>query len=256
MNIAIIGNGISGVTAARWSRKLGNHNITIISSESKYFFSRTALMYVYMGHLRFKDTKPYEDWFWKKNRINLIQDRVTSIDFNAKYLNLENDSSPLAYDKLILALGSSPNKFGWPGQDLIGVQGLYSLQNLEYIEEQTKNIRNAVIVGGGLIGIELAEMLHSRGIHVTFLVREKSYWDIVLPPEESAIINLEIQRNGIDLRLETELSEIISDENGHCRAVKTNTGETIEAQFVGLTAGVHPNVNFLRNTRLQIDKGI
>jgi len=71
MNTIIIGNGISGITCARWLRKLNSaHQITVISSETEYFFSRTALMYVYMGHMRAEDLKPYEDWFWQKNRIN------------------------------------------------------------------------------------------------------------------------------------------------------------------------------------------
>ena len=70
-HIVIVGNGISGVTAARHIRKLSNHRITIISGESDYFFSRTALMYVYMGHMSFENTQPYEPHFWTKNRIDL-----------------------------------------------------------------------------------------------------------------------------------------------------------------------------------------
>ena len=71
-HVVIIGNGISGVTAARHIRKRSDHRITIISSETPHFFSRTALMYVYMGHLKFEHTKPYEDWFWKKNKLDLF----------------------------------------------------------------------------------------------------------------------------------------------------------------------------------------
>ena len=67
-NIVIIGNGISGVTLARHIRKQSNHNITIISSEADFFFSRTALMYVYMGHMKFEHTQPYENDFWKKTK--------------------------------------------------------------------------------------------------------------------------------------------------------------------------------------------
>ena len=70
-HIVIIGNGISGVTAARHIRKLSDKKITIISAETDYFFSRTALMYVYMGHMKFEHTQPYENWFWKKNSIEL-----------------------------------------------------------------------------------------------------------------------------------------------------------------------------------------
>ncbi|HAH38282.1 MAG TPA: FAD-dependent oxidoreductase, partial [Algoriphagus sp.] len=70
-HIVIIGNGISGITCARHLRKLDSDvKITVISGESKYFFSRTALMYVYMGHMKFEHTQPYENWFWQKNRID------------------------------------------------------------------------------------------------------------------------------------------------------------------------------------------
>ena len=160
-HIVIIGNGIAGITAARMIRKLSDDRITVISGETDYFFSRTALMYIYMGHMEYRHTKPYEDWFWKKNRIELKRAWVSSVNFDAKKV-LFSKGGELAYDKLILAIGSQSNKFGWPGQNLKGVQGLYSYQDLELMEENTKNIRRAVIVGGGLIGIEMAEMLHSR----------------------------------------------------------------------------------------------
>ena len=254
-NIVIIGNGIAGVTAARHIRKLSDAKITIISAETKYFYSRTALMYVFMGHMPFKNTQPYEDWFWKKNKIDLIQDFVISVETESKKIILA-DKSEITYDSLLIATGSTPNKFGWPGQDLKGVQGLYSKQDLDTLEENAKNCQRAVIVGGGLIGIEMAEMLHSRNIAVTFLVREKSFWDGVLPAEESAMVNKEILENHIDLKLETNLVEIISDENGHAKAVVTDKGETIECSIVGLTAGVKPNVDFLRNSNIKIDKGI
>ncbi len=255
MHVYIIGNGISGVTAARFLRKNSDCEITILSSETDHFYSRTALMYIYMGHMGFEQTKPYEDYFWKKNRINLINTHVNKIDFDTKILKTSSKGD-LSYDKLVLALGSSSNKFGWPGQDLEGVGGLYAIQDLERMEEYSKGLNRAVIVGGGLIGIEMAEMFHSRHIPVTFLVREKSYWDIVLPAEESAMVNREIRRNGIDLQLETELVEIVDDGDGQCCAVKTSKDDTIECGFVGLTAGVHPNVKFLNESALEIDRGI
>ncbi len=255
MHIAIIGNGISGITAARFLRKLTDHQITVISSESDHFFSRTALMYVYMGHMRYEDVKPYEDWFWEKNRIDLKKGYVEKVDFNSKSLHFAGGEH-LVYDKLILATGSTPNKFGWPGQDLDGVHGLYSLQDLEAMEKHSEGLKRAVIVGGGLIGIEMAEMFHSRNIPVTFLVREDSYWGAVLPPEESEMVRRHIVENHIDLRLETELKEIIDNGSGKCNAVITNKGEKIACGFVGLTAGVHPNIKFLKETALEIDKGI
>ena len=257
-HIVIIGNGISGVTAARHIRKLSDKRITIISAESAYFFSRTALMYVYMGHMKFEHTQPYENWFWKKNRIELVNAYVEKVNHSEKKLHLKG-ATDLSYDKLIIATGSKPNKFGWPGQDLKAVQGLYSKQDLEGVEKFAPNnkiCKRAVIVGGGLIGIELAEMLRSRDIPVTFLVREDSFWNAVLPSGESQLINEHILEHHIDLRLSTNLVEIIADENGRAKAVTTDKGDTIECDFVGLTAGVSPNIDFLKESGIDLGRGV
>lgn len=254
-NIVIIGNGITGITAARHIRKRSDKLITVISSESKYFFSRTALMYVYMGHAKSENIQPYENWFWEKNKIDLIQDYVTFINTENRKVNLSG-GIVISYDKLIIAAGSKSNKFDWKGQDLNGVQGLYSLQDLELLEKNSKNIQNAVIVGGGLIGIELAEMLKSRNINVTMLVRENSYWNNILPDEESMMINRHILEHNINLCLSTELKEIIGDENKKVKSVITSKGEEIKCELVGLTAGVTPNIDFIKNTNIEFKKGI
>ncbi len=258
-HIVIIGNGISGVTAARHIRKLSDKKITIVSAETDYFFSRTALMYVYMGHMKFEHTQPYENWFWKKNRINLKKGFVKSIKTKTKTLHFAKGDR-LRYDKLIIATGSKPNKFGWPGQDLDGVMGMYHKQDLENLEKYAPNnkvCKRAIIVGGGLIGIELAEMLHSKHIPVTFLVRENSFWDAILPKGESAMINSEIISNGIDLRLGVNLKEIKADKNGKVKSIIiAETGEEISCDVVGLTAGVSPNIDFIKDSDIETGRGV
>ncbi|MEO9569663.1 MAG: FAD/NAD(P)-binding oxidoreductase [Polaribacter sp.] len=258
-HIVIIGNGISGVTAARHIRKNSDNKITIVSAETKYFFSRTALMYIYMGHMKFEHTQPYEDWFWKKNNIELKENFVNTINTDTKTLEFTNGEN-LTYDQLIIATGSKPNKFGWPGQDLKGVMGMYHKQDLEKLEKyapNNKTCKRAVIVGGGLIGIELAEMLRSRKIPVTFLVREASFWNGVLPTQESEMINNHIKEHHIDLRLSTNLREIKSDENGHVKSViLEETGEEIFCNIVGLTAGVTPNINFIKESKVETKRGV
>ena len=258
-HIVIIGNGISGVTAARHIRKLSDKKITIVSAETDYFFSRTALMYVYMGHMKFEHTQPYENWFWEKNRIDLKKGFVKHVETKSKTLHFI-DGDTLQYDKLVIATGSKPNKFGWPGQDLDGVMGMYHKQDLDNLEKYAPNnkvCKRAVIVGGGLIGIELAEMLHSRHIPVTFLVRETSFWNGVLPEGESAMINREIINNGIDLRLSNNLKEIVSDKNGKVKSVIIQeTGEEIACDVVGLTAGVSPNIDFVKDSGIETGRGI
>lgn len=256
MHIVIIGNGIAGITAARHIRKLSDHRITVISGETDHFFSRTALMYIYMGHMRFEDTKPYEDWFWEKNRIELVNGWVVKVDTKTKKLHFD-DNREITYDKLLIASGSKSNKFNWPGQDLDGVQGLYSFQDLEAMEHYSEGLKRAVIVGGGLIGIEMAEMFHTRHIPVTFLVRESSFWNVVLPPEESQMVTRHILEHGIDLRLDTELKEIWGDKAGRrAKMVVTNKSEKINCGFVGLTAGVSPNIDFLHFGEIELGKGV
>ncbi len=258
-HIVIIGNGISGITLARHIRKLSDKRITVISNETDHFFSRTALMYIYMGQMKFEDTKPYENQFWKKNRIELIKGNITNVDTTNNRVKFDNHDS-LEYDKLVIATGSKSNKFAWPGQDLEGVQGLYHLHDLENLEKYAPNnevCKRAVIVGGGLIGIELAEMFASRKIPVTFLVREDSFWNNVLPQPESEMLNAHIVSHHIDLRLGVNLKEIKDNGNGHVKSIVIlETGEEISCSIVGLTAGVSPNIAFLKSTEIETNKGV
>ena len=256
MHIAIIGNGVAGVTAAlRVRERRLDWRVSLISGESTYHWSRPALMYVFMGHMRYRDTKPFEDGFWSEKRIDLVRAWVTRVDVEAKRLELHG-KPPLAYDRLLLATGSKTNRFGWPGQDLDGVQGLYDLRDLKLLGENARGARHAVIVGGGLIGIELAEMLHSRNVPVTFLVRESSYWSNVLPAEESAMVNRAIRRAGIGLELDTSLAEIVDDGRGRAGAVVTEDGRRLDCQLVGLTAGVSPNVDLVADSPVETGRGV
>jgi NAD(P)H-nitrite reductase large subunit len=254
-HIVIIGNGISGVTLARHIRKLSSNKITIISAESPFFYSRTALMYVFMGHMKFEHTQPYENSFWKKNSINLVHKYVNEINTNNKEV-VFSDNTKLAYDKLVIASGSKSNKFGWKGQDSNGVVSLYDKQDIEKLETLVPNCNRAIVVGGGLIGIELVEMLLSRNIPVTFLVREKSFWNGVLPEGESKMINRHILEHHVDLRLDTNLDEIIADEFGNVKAITTDKGETINCGIVGLTVGVSPNIDFIKSSPIELGRGV
>lgn len=256
MHIAIIGNGVAGITAARHVRKLDpDVRISVVSDESDHFYSRTALMYIYMGHMTYAHTKPYQDHFWPRNRIALVRDRVEHIDVASRELILR-DGTPLAYDRLLIATGSTTRSAGWDGEDLTGVQGLYGLQDLAEMERRTQGIRRAVVVGGGLIGIELAEMLHARGIHVTLLVREARFYGTVMPDEEAGMIEREIRRHGIDLRLEVSIAEFLGDAAGRVRAVRCASGEEIPAEFVGVAIGVVPNAKLARLAGIETDLGV
>ncbi len=253
--IVIIGNGIAGITCARNIRKKSDDAITVISSETEHFYSRTALMYIFMGHMKYENTKPYEDWFWEKNRINLVHDHVIKITVEDKFVALRSGKQ-ITYDKLVIATGSVSNKPNLPGINLKGVQSLYGLPELELMHQNSLNIKTAVIIGGGLIGIEMAEMLLSRNIHVTFLIRESDYWNNVLPPEEAAIISNHIRAHHVDLRTSVEVEEIVGNDQGQVQSVITKSGETIPCEFVGITVGVSPNISILKDTIVETDRGV
>ena len=256
-HIVIVGNGISGTSCARHIRKRdAKVRITIISSESKYFFSRTALMYIYMGHMKYAHTKPYEDSFWAKNRITLCYDHVEALDVVEKRVHLQKYGS-MSYDSLVLALGSRSHFLDWPGRRLEGVQALYSYSDLLQMQATTRNVNQAVVVGGGLIGVELVEMLHSAQIETTFLVREKAFWRNVLPKEESILISNHIQeQRGVELRLESELEAFEGSTSNRLQAVKCKDGSRLSCQFAGIAVGVYPNTKLVQGTSIEISKGI
>ena len=251
--IVIIGNGIAGITAARHIRKNSDHEIIVISAESKYFFSRTALMYVYMGHMKFEHTQPYENWFWSKNDIHLIQQQVTKLSPENKLLTLQS-GDPVRYDKLVLALGSKPRAMPISGTQLKGVQSLYSKQDLELMENNSVEVNQAVIIGGGLIGVEMAEMLHSRGVHVTMVVREDNFWNIVLPQEESAMVTKHILSRGVELRLSQNVKKIAGE--NRVEQVELDDGAVIPCQFLGITIGVMPNIGLLQDSGIEVNSGV
>ena len=256
MHAAIIGNGITGVTAARAVRRRDpDARITLISGESDHPFSRPALMYLYMGELAWSDVKPWPDELWARERIELVRGWVTRIDVERKRLVLDGHRG-LSFDRLLLATGSRPNRFGWPGQDLAGVGGMVSLADLAELESLSGGLQRAAVVGGGLIGVELAEMLRSRGVAVSLLVREAHYWNNVLPDDEAKLIDAVIRSHGVDLRLGTELREIVDDGHGRAGAVVDSAGTRSEVGYVGLTAGVSPSVSVCAGTAIETGRGV
>lgn len=255
MHLVIIGNGIAGVSCAQAVRRLRPEaRITLVSAESAHHFSRPALMYLYMGHLRWPDVQPFEDWYWPENRLELVHDRATHLDAAQRLVHLAA-TPPLRYDALLLATGATTRYYDWPGQHLRGVQGLVSKADVELMAASTRDVQQAVVVGGGLIGVELAEMLRSRHIGVTMLVRDAHYWGSVLPAEEAALVAAQLRRHGVQVRYGTELAEVLGDAEGRVRAVRTRAGEELPCQWLGVATGVRPNLALAADTAIETDQG-
>ena len=255
MHIVIIGNGISGVSVAKSLREYSDAEITIVSSESMSFFSRPAFMYVFMGKMRFKDILPFSSDYWVKNKMKQLYGAVKEIDAENKQVCLDN-GSVLPYDKLVLALGSQPKSLGLSEFNLEGIQGFYSLQDLEKLQDSSKKIKHASIIGGGLIGVELAEMFVSRGISFTFWVREKWFGSNFLPQEEAEMVTNHLISKNINIKFEREIIGFEADDANKVKSVESQLEEKVDSDLVCVCIGVEPKVDWLKSTKVQTKDGV
>jgi NADPH-dependent 2,4-dienoyl-CoA reductase/sulfur reductase-like enzyme len=248
LRLVIIGNGVAGISCAFTARERDPEaEITVVGGETDYFFSRTALMYAFMDVLPRHRLEPYERSVWERQRLRCVRDWVVDLDADRQTVTLEGGDT-LPYDHLVLAVGSRPNMFPWKGTEELrdGLVHFVSMQDLDACERLTPSTRRAVVVGGGLIGIELVECLRFHGVEVTFLIREPYYWPVALTPEEANVVTEEMRRHGVDVRLDEEMTEVFADGAGRVSAVETRRGERIECQLLGICAGVRPNVDRLK----------
>lgn len=244
---AIVGNGVAGVTAALTIRERDpKAEITMIGGESDYFFSRTALMYAFMDRMNLRDLEPYERKTYRDQRIGLRRAWVKDLDGDARRLTLDTGET-VPYDQLLLATGSVPRKPAWH-RPLNGVVNFVSLQDLAECEKWAPSTRKAIVVGGGLIGVELVECLHHHGVQVTFLVREPWYWPAALFEEEGEMISGHILEHGIELIHKEEVASLIED-NGRVRGVKCTSGREFDCGMAGICIGVEPAADWLRGVR-------
>jgi len=255
----IVGNGVAGIEAAitiRQRHAPEEARIVVISDETDYFFSRTALMYAFMDMMQRKDLEPFERSFYDEQKIERVRGRVKDLNATTKTLTLEDESS-ITFDRLLLATGASPRKFPWPGLDDVkdGLVHFVSMNDLDTCERLTPSTRQAVVVGGGLIGIELVECLLHHGVKVTFLVREPWYWPMALGEEEGNVIAEHMKAHGVDLRLKEEIERIDVDESGRVRSIHTTKGNDLPCQMLGICVGVGADLGWLKAATTPVETG-
>ena len=256
LRLIVIGNGVAGITAARTVRALRQDaEITVISDESPYFYARTALMWVYMRQLSRAALEPFERRLWREERLELVHDRVVALDVARRTVTLESGATR-SYDRLLLATGAEPARFGWPGQELSGVQHFCTLSDLAALEALRPRVERAVVVGGGLIGIELVELLLHDRVAVTYLIREPWYWDLVLSRDEAELVHTLLREHGVELLLEDLPEELLGDDRGQVRELVTRAGRRLPCQLVGLATGVRPRIALAQAAGLPCGQGI
>ena len=225
-------------------------DITLIGSETDYFFSRTALMYGFMDRLSVRDMEPFERKVYEQRKILRVRDWVVDVDADANSISLKSGSS-IKYDRLLIASGSVPVTATWQGLDQVrsGIVNFVSVQDLDSCERHASSAERAVVVGGGLIGIELVECLRHHGIAVTFLIREPWYWPVALGGEEAEMIAAHMRSHGVDVRLNESVAEVRADASGRVSAVRTESGVELPCEMLGIAIGVRPAIDWLRSVK-------
>jgi NADPH-dependent 2,4-dienoyl-CoA reductase/sulfur reductase-like enzyme len=253
MHYVIVGNGVAGMEAALVLRKReADARVSLVSDEHDHFFSRPALMYVFCGQLDLRATEPYDRGLYERMGFERIRGRVKRVEAASHALVFE-DGRTLAYDKLLLTLGSKGRPAPWPGAQGEGVHYFVTLGDLERLDRHARKGMRAVVIGGGLIGVETAEILHHRGIHVTFLIRESWYFPLALDQSESALVAEHMREEGIDVRLTRSVDEILRGADGKLRGV-TAGGQEIACDLVVTSIGVVPNTACLDGGAIGLSK--
>lgn len=263
MNVLIIGNGIAGTSCARMLRRLqpdhASCRITMISEEAPYHFSRPAMMYISTGQLTLEHAKPFADASWAEQGITLVHGRVTALDAVRRMCTLD-DGRVLSADVIVLATGSVPSVPAHLNSSLRGVVTYTQLADVQRLNDVMKGARHAVIIGGGLIAAECAEifacMMEDRtSSTITCVVREPGFYGNVLPDHESMIVTEHLRRHGVRVVTNTEALRLL-DVDGHVTEVVLSDGIRLPADCVVIATGVRPNVELAREAGIRCDEGI
>jgi NADPH-dependent 2,4-dienoyl-CoA reductase/sulfur reductase-like enzyme len=184
-----------------------------------------------------------------------VRGRVATVDTAARELAFA-DGSRRAYDQLLLAVGSVARKAPWAGAAGPGLHAFVTLRDLAALDREARRGMRAVVVGGGLIGVEVAEVLRDRGLDVSFVVRERWAFPVALDEPESALVAAHLGEHGIDVRLGAAVREVQRGEDGRVRAVAIGPaggGSDVEpcalpADLVVAAIGVVPATGFLEGS--------
>lgn len=222
----------------------------MISCEHDHPFARVSLMYIFCGQLSLRDTEFQDRTFYARMRLERVRDRVTAVDPEAHTLTLLGGRT-IGYDRLLLATGSRARRLPWPGAyDRPGVHHFVTLQDLEALDAAARPGMSCAVIGGGLIGVETAEVLQLRGLRTHFIIREPWYFPVALDTAESEVVARHIRHHGVDCRTGTPVERM---ERQGDKVVLSLPDEQLTVDLVVGAIGVEPNTDFLRESGVALD---
>ena len=251
----IIGDGGAGTTAAFYIRQADpSGEIDIYSDDPNAAYYRAALTNYLIGELREAQLFATPPDFYQANNINRAIGRVVSLDGKISRFTLD-DGTQVAYDQLLIAAGASPNPPLFHGSDMPGVMTMRTLQDARIVMDlvSAKKLKQAVVVGGGPLGIEWVQGLLHHRVHVTYLLRGDMFFDKALDRTASDLVISRLRSEGVDVRTNEEIGEAIAGRDGRLLAIRLkNSGDPIDCQLVGAAIGIRPNVEFLTGSGVDV----
>lgn len=254
--LVLVGNGMAGVRVIEELLKLAPdlYDITVFGAEPFGNYNRILLSPVLAGEKTLKDIMLNDlDWY-RSNGIKLHAGKKV-VDINrARRIVIGDDGTNEPYDKLVLATGSSPFIIPVPGNNLPGVITFRDIHDVNAMLEASSQYKRAVVVGGGLLGLEAANGLHKRGMEVTVVHLIDSLMEKQLDKPASALLRRSLEQRGLRFLMEAQTAAILGEDQ--VRGVKFKDGREIEADLVVLAVGIRPNIELAKKIGIHCERGV
>ena len=257
LKLVMVGNGMAGVRTLEELLKIAPdlYDITVFGAEPHANYNRILLSPVLAGEMTLKEIMLNDvDWY-EQHGIRLhLGKKVTKIDRGARKV-IAADGTTESYDRLLLATGSNPFIVPIPGVDLQGVISYRDIADTEAMIDASSRYRNAVVIGGGLLGLEAANGLKLRGMNVTVVHLMPWLMERQLDRNAAGMLQRSLEQKGLSFLLEKQTAEVVG-RDGRVAAVRFKDGEEIAADLVVMAVGIRPNVELAQSAGLHCNRGI
>ena len=258
MKLVMVGNGMAGVRTLEELLKLAPdlYEITVFGAEPYANYNRILLSPVLAGEQTIQDIMLNDvDWY-KENGITLhLGKKIATID-RVKRVVIADDGTTAEYDRLLLATGSNPFMLPVPGKDLQGVIGYRDIYDTNAMIEAATKYKHAVVIGGGLLGLEAANGLKLRGMDVAVVHLPDTLMERQLDPTAGRMLQKSLEDRGLAFLLGKNTQELLDDGHGRVKAVRFADGSEIPADLVVMAVGIRPNTALAESAGIHCNRGI
>lgn len=258
LKLVLIGNGMAGIRTLEELLKIAPdlYEITVFGAEPHPNYNRILLSPVLAGEQTFEDIVLNDLNWYSENGIRLLLDRkAVKIDRHKRKV-FAADGSEADYDRLVIATGSNPFILPVPGNRLRGVIGYRDIADTQQMIETAKSHRHAVVIGGGLLGLEAANGLKQRGMDVTVVHLSDWLLERQLDRTAGKLLQSALEARGIHFRLNTVTDELMDNGDGRVCAIRFKDGDVVAADLVVMAAGIRPNTELAESAGIPCNRGI